>query len=53
MEKTKLDELATELKKEFDYLLIAFGERNHCMVTADLLNLRMIEIDEKEGVEIK
>lgn len=48
MDKNKLDEIAKEAKKEFDYLLIALGENYHCIITAELANFKVVEIGKED-----
>jgi hypothetical protein len=48
MDKEKLDKIAKEVKKEFDYLLVALGENYHCLITADLANFKVFELENKD-----
>ena len=48
MDKKKLDEVADDAKHQIAYLLVALGEQYHCIITAELANFKVIELENKD-----
>jgi len=48
MDKEKLDIIADDFKKQFNYFLVALSQQHNCIITAEIANFKVIELEKKD-----